>query len=139
MSVLPPPPAFDVEDTLTSQGLLAREFTQSSTSLPAYTVPETPPTGATRQQTEHVVALTISEKNTHEWLKLKVKSWAAPKHLPSFVEGTPITGSVELDLRKYDNIKAIAISVSSDRETLESLLLMNDLTIAQGFGCFLWN
>lgn len=118
MSVLPPnvpsqPPSFTPHVGLDSEGLLSADFSQSSAELPAYSVPEVSGSGATRQQTEHVISLTISEKNTYQWLKLKVKSWApSTKHLPSFVEGTPIMGTVELDLPKPESIKAIVVSVS---------------------------
>lgn len=124
MSVLPPslpsqPPSFTVHGDNDSQGLLSADFSQSSAELPAYSSPEVSRSSATRQQTEHVISLFVSEKNTHQWLKLIVKSWApSAKHLPTFVEGTPITGIVELDLPKPESIKAIVVSVSELPEPL---------------------
>lgn len=108
------PPSYNPNGDLNSEHPLNGEgVALSSAELPSYSTLEAPASSGTRQQTEHVVSLTVSEKNTYEWLKLKVKSWVpTPKHLPSFVEGTPITGTVELDLPKCEGIKAIVISVS---------------------------
>lgn len=67
---------------------------------------------SSRQRQAHTY--TLQNGNKPPWATLHVLSWApTAKSLPVFFEGQTIEGSVDLDLPKPENIKAITISVSS--------------------------
>lgn len=59
------------------------------------------------------------------WLTLKVVSKApAPTYIPSFHEGDAIGGSVTINLRKEESIKAISIQVN---DALSHVIILFEL------------
>lgn len=61
--------------------------------------------------TEH--AFTLYTIDDQPYLTLRLRSWApTPTSLPSFLEGQPISGRVELNLFEPDKIQEVTVSVS---------------------------
>ncbi|KAL5527135.1 hypothetical protein ACEPAG_5926 [Sanghuangporus baumii] len=57
-------------------------------------------------------AITMNDHHGKTWWMLRIPSRSAnPKSLPTFLEGDPITGFVDLNLQRPDHIKAIIIVV----------------------------
>lgn len=79
--------------------------------LPAYSEQRTRTVRnhTTRTRVEHQASLI--DKEGRSWCTLKVKSWSRIRSLPVILEGEQVSGKVELNLAKPDNIKAIIVSV----------------------------
>lgn len=79
--------------------------------LPKYSARPSLGSQGSVERSEHVYSLENSKG--HKWVSLSVKSRSAnPNAPPLFLEGDIITGRVDLDLDKPENIKAVMISVS---------------------------
>jgi hypothetical protein len=91
--------------------------TDPNFGLPAYSSspPSAPnsaaPVTATRERAQH--RYTIQDKKGHDWASLFLQSSApSGKHLPTFLEGENIVGSVNLNLKKEETIRYIEFDVS---------------------------
>jgi hypothetical protein len=90
----PPPFAASVE---TSEASLPPGYDDSSSRV---------------QLTERVFTLETSKQQPWAFLKVKCPSGKSTS-IPRFIQGEPITGTVELSLDKTDHIEAVTIEVSS--------------------------
>lgn len=69
-------------------------------------------TPSTQRTVEHTFTLSKGSQQP-PWLTLKLHSYAVSSaSTPTFLEGNPVTGVVELDVEKPDDIKDITITVS---------------------------
>lgn len=65
-----------------------------------------------RELVTHTYSLT--DKHGRAWFKLNIQSRAlSPEYLPHLVEGSPIKGSVDLDLTEETSMKSIKVVVSA--------------------------
>lgn len=84
---------------------------QDQADLPAYSQTLQPSTQYTpSEHAEHATVLNDDDGNAYCTLKVLSRS-ASTKSLPILMEGEPVTGSIELHLKKADPIKAVTISV----------------------------
>ncbi|KAH8102802.1 hypothetical protein DFH11DRAFT_323328 [Phellopilus nigrolimitatus] len=95
---------------------LSREWRQEPPSSPGIMSTSSAPSryrasdNGLRSQVEHIY--TLDTTRNVPWLTVKLRSWApSSQSLPNYTEGQCITGSVELDLRTPNGIKAITVSL----------------------------
>lgn len=85
-------------------------FGDDKIQLPSYHASLTAPPAAERFSHRYE----LKDRHEHAWITLCVLSAtpSGPEQMPRMVEGEPITGSIELDLKEEKDIKSITVSVS---------------------------
>lgn len=56
----------------------------------------------------------LTDKHHHSWATLQVSGhrYSLPGQLPQLIEGEPVEGTISLDLKEEESIKAVYVSVS---------------------------
>ncbi|KAL4249716.1 hypothetical protein ABKN59_006122 [Abortiporus biennis] len=92
----------------------APAFTSTVSSLPAYSARPPPPLELTRETSPRALTThqyELLNRNQRPWATLKIKSLSgSPKNLPNVFEGTPVTGSVDLNFEREESVKCVKIS-----------------------------